>query len=462
MKKIFRKMAAVLCAVLLLGTCAYGESKKDVMDKAYEQDFIYDSLLGKYDKEITRKEFCEVIMQFYRTITGREGISLNINRFMDTRSIDVVAAYEMGFIGTGDEKKFNPDGTITRGEAAVALYKLFDACGIELREFKGNRRYFEDIDLFDSDTKFAINTLRLNEIMIGSDSKFHPESEMLVYEVAAALVRTYEILTATAFEIDGKSIDFDQALEALTADFGEPERIDVNEHGYQRYIYNSKDSKSFFMVGIKDGKVKEIFSNASGFKYDGIASGMDYSALDFNGYTDVSSVSAVRKTEFYNIKLIFDVSGDTLKVDSIYIYEPNDVTYNGKYNSSLADSTEKELWEIINIKRLKSGIMPYEKDESLYSAIKKQCGLRIEEMGKNGNGKGEKVNAFEYIDKENIYYTSALENAFYIRGGSITTYENIMGGTGSRAIIVSKSLEKGAVACAGGNGRLYIAIDIYK
>ena len=106
--------------------------------------------------------------------------------------------------------------------------------------------------------------------------------------------------------------------------------------------------------------------------------------------------------------------------------------------------------------------MPYEKDEKLYTALKKQCGIRLNTLTENGNLSGDSIGAFEYIDKENIYYTSALENTFYIRGGSVTTYEKIMGGTGSRAIIVSKSLDKGAAACAGGNGRLYIVVDIYK
>ena len=462
MKKIFRRAAAIIIAAAVLSTSAYGDTKSDIVAKAYALDFMYEDLMAKPEKEITRREFCEVIMEFYRTVTGREGISLNINRFMDTRSIDVVAAFEMGFIEAESGNKFEPDGYITRGEAAAAFYKLFKACGIDIRDFNGEAKYFNDISSFDSDTRKAINSLRFNEIMVGNDYKFHPESDILVYEVAAALVRCYEIFTSVSFDINGKSVYFDQAVETLTADFGQPERIDVNEHGYQRYIYNSKDSKNFFMAGIKDGKVKEIFSNSSGFKYGDIASGMDYSALDFDGYTDVSSVSAVQKNDFYNIKLIFDGYGDSVTVDSIYIYEPNDVTYNGMYNSFLADSTEKELWEIINIKRLKSGIMPYEKDENLYKALKKQCGIRLGNIAEKGGLSGDSIGAFEYIDKENIYYTSALENTFYIRGGTVTTYEKIMGGTGSRAIIVSKSLEKGAAACAGGNGRLYIVVDIYK
>ncbi len=259
MKRALKKILIVLCIVASFGTTAFAAEINENVERAYQLDMIYDNLLNRSDKEITRKEFCEAMVNFYRKTTGKSGITINIGNFFDTRSVEVAFACEMGLMEGVEKNVFDPNGYVTRKDAAVALYKLFNICEQPIRAYNGSSKYFTDIDKYDEEAKLAINTLRANEIMVGSDNKFHGESDILVYEVCAALVRTYDIEVETGFVIDGKEIFYNQTIEALIEDFGQPERIGVNEHGYKRYIYNSSDASKFFIAGISDGRVKEVF-----------------------------------------------------------------------------------------------------------------------------------------------------------------------------------------------------------
>lgn len=459
MKRALKKILIALCIAASLSTVAYGEELDANMSRAYELDMVYDGLLNKSKKEITRKEFSEMLINFYRKTTGNGGITINIDRFFDTRSVEVNVACELGLMSGVKDKEFDPNGFVKRKDAAVALYKLFKLCNQPVREYSGNKVYFNDISNYNAETKLAINTLRANDIMVGSDNKFHGESDILVYEVAAALVRTYDIAIEVGFKIDGKEIFYGQTVDALIEDFGQPERIDVNEHGYKRYVYNSTDSAKYFMVGVSGGKVKEFFSNATGFSYGDIVSGMDYAKIDFTGFNSVNSYSALISSEFYDMKLIFAHGDNGITLDAIYVCERNNITYNNNYSFTLASSIEKELWEMIGIRRVKNGLAHFNKDAELQSSIKRHC----TDVSKSfADGHGMDLSSIERLEKDRIEFTTAVENKFYVRGDSADIYELIMKEVGSRAIISSTTLKNAAIAASAIDSKMYVVIDLYK
>ncbi len=459
MKKTLKKVLMVLFAVICISTTAFAADVDPNVARAYDLDIMYDSLANKSKEEITRKEFAETLINFYRKTTGRSGITLNIDKFFDTRSVEVVVACELGLMEGVKEKEFDPNGYVTRSEAALALYKLFAICDQPIRSYNGYSSYFTDISKYDDETKLAINTLRANDIMVGSDNKFHGGSNILVYEVAAAMVRTHDIAVEVGFEIDGKEIFYNQTVEALIEDFGQPERIDVNQHGNKRYVYNSMDTSKFFIVGVDKGKVKEVFSNSTGFKFGDIFSGMEYSKIDFTDFDTVTTSSAVVKGEFYDLKLIFAVSDIGITVDAIHLSERHNITYNSNYNSTLASSIEKELWDILSVRRIKSGFAPYYKDGELYASLKRHCA----DVSKSfANGSTTELSSIDRIEKDRIKYTSVLENKFFIRGDSVGVYERVMREVGSRAILTSTTLKNAAIVASPINNNMYIVIDIYK
>lgn len=460
MKKTLKRVFALcLVFVFLTGVSVSGATLREEVQKAYSYDWIYDSLLNKSEKEITRKEFCEVIMAFYRSTTGRRGISLKNDMFFDTRSVDVVTACEMGLVKGVKENEFDPDGFISRKDAACAFYKLFEICGFEMRAYNGKTKYFRDIDKYTDEEKLAINTLRTNDVMFGSDSRFHPESSILVYEVVAALVRMNEVMEEVGVTIGGKELLIDEPFELVKEDFGEPERKSKNHYGQERYVYNSGKTDSFFMVSVENGEVKEIFTNSSAFKYGDIVSGMAYSSIDFTGFKDVSATGATLETRYYTVKLIFAVKKDGVYLDAIRLQVPQNVVYNSNFNTTLANATEQELWDIININRLKNDLNVYEKDNSLYKSLKKH----MAEVTKNYKASVESdFSSIARMEKDKISFSSVIENVLHIKGGSVEAYENIMREAGSRAVVNSKTLEKAAICVGAVDNKLYILMDIYR
>ena len=88
---------------------------------------------AKYTTNITRGEFCKLIINMLERVSGRQiedllaegGLSPSPTTFTDTSDSDILAAYAMGIVrGIGD-KRFNPGGSITRQEAAVMLMRSY-------------------------------------------------------------------------------------------------------------------------------------------------------------------------------------------------------------------------------------------------------------------------------------------------------------------------------------------------
>ena len=105
---------------------------KGYVQKAQDVGLIPDgfSLIPKAN--ITRAEFASLavslIKQYYtgseyNALLNRNGIDYNTAReaFNDTYLLDVMQAYQMGIVAGKGEKTFDPNGSITRREAAVML-----------------------------------------------------------------------------------------------------------------------------------------------------------------------------------------------------------------------------------------------------------------------------------------------------------------------------------------------------
>lgn len=102
---------------------------------------IPNDLQSAYRNNITREEFCRLMVTLVEQESGQE-ISdyLNIQElsidapFTDTDSEAVLAAYALGIVNGVSEDTFNPDGSITRQEAAVMLSRTAKVLGLTAEE----------------------------------------------------------------------------------------------------------------------------------------------------------------------------------------------------------------------------------------------------------------------------------------------------------------------------------------
>jgi hypothetical protein len=121
-------------------------NKKDIPSEWGEKEILngfalglipYD-MQGDYRNEITREEFCRLVVRLIEKIKGMDinkylksvGISINKLAFKDTSDLDVLAANALNIVNGRGDGTFGPKDSITRQEAAVMLYRMSDALGV--------------------------------------------------------------------------------------------------------------------------------------------------------------------------------------------------------------------------------------------------------------------------------------------------------------------------------------------
>ena len=170
----------------------------DEVYKAREYGLIPDGMYHSFVENMTRAEFCKLVMALYTKITTKpERLNL-ISVFNDTIDVSIINAYELGIVKGVGGGRFSPDTAITRQEIAVMLYNAIKAINAETGKniLKNTSVFLTFVDWADTDdwAVEAIRSLRNNEIMLGDDkNRFNP-LDSTTKEMAFILVnRTYLI-----------------------------------------------------------------------------------------------------------------------------------------------------------------------------------------------------------------------------------------------------------------------------
>lgn len=110
------------------------------------------NLQSAYRKNITRLEFCRLMVRLVEQSTGMDidsylqSKNLTVsNPFTDTKDTDILAAYALGIVNGISANKFSPSSSITRQEAATMLARTAKALGLSAGERSMN---FNDAELF--------------------------------------------------------------------------------------------------------------------------------------------------------------------------------------------------------------------------------------------------------------------------------------------------------------------------
>ena len=105
---------------------------------AWAQDDVWAAICGKlvpndlqgtYTANITREEFCRLMVTLVEKKTGK-ALPAPAAPFTDTQSPAVAAAYKAGIVKGASVTNFDPSGSITRQEAAVMLSRTAGLLGL--------------------------------------------------------------------------------------------------------------------------------------------------------------------------------------------------------------------------------------------------------------------------------------------------------------------------------------------
>lgn len=199
------KKAITLCLTLLLCVStlsAYAAGADggpsswaaEEVEGAIDMGFVPERLQSEYQKDITRDEFAELAVRFCMDQFGYEfGVNsfledyrenhLDVNgnpvkaqpeEFPDGTPYGTIAS-ALGITNGKDEGRFDPDGSITRQEAAVMLARTYAAYAPELETDFLSGVSFADSHLFPSWAAESIRWLSYRVIMRGNgDNAFDP------------------------------------------------------------------------------------------------------------------------------------------------------------------------------------------------------------------------------------------------------------------------------------------------
>lgn len=152
---------------------------------ARNREILPPELDGRYQRSITRREFCDLIAKFFRTEGGTSieyyctlnNISVNQNAFTDTNAYYVPYVAAVGIVKGRGNGVFAPDDSIQRQDAAIMLERLASLMDKKLPG--GNGKSFTDGGSISGYAKSGVDFVTANGIMNGlADGSFQPRSNI--------------------------------------------------------------------------------------------------------------------------------------------------------------------------------------------------------------------------------------------------------------------------------------------
>lgn len=163
-------------------------AKKSILN-TINLGLVSHNLQLKFKDNITREEFCELIINLYEIKTGIEiDISKNENPFLDTDSKYILKAYKLNLILGKAKNIFEPKSFITREEAAVIIANLIKAMGNSPKE---NIKNYSDKDLISNWAYSSVMLVSSENIMQGNNNFFKPKDNITTQEALVIIDRIY-------------------------------------------------------------------------------------------------------------------------------------------------------------------------------------------------------------------------------------------------------------------------------
>ncbi|MEB2282575.1 S-layer homology domain-containing protein [Lysinibacillus xylanilyticus] len=169
-----------------------GVYSKDAIEELANRHIVFGTSPGYYspNNPLTRAQFCAMLVRSL----GLE--ATGTNTFKDVKAkdwfaSDVQALYGAGIIKGVSATKFNPNGTLTRQQAALMLERTLDYLNVKKESYSLN---FADADKISEDAKSAVAVMQGLGIFTGKPGDvFDPYSNLTRAQMAKVLLKTLEI-----------------------------------------------------------------------------------------------------------------------------------------------------------------------------------------------------------------------------------------------------------------------------
>ncbi len=357
-----RLPAALLCLTLVLSLvpaalaadAPAAWAAADV-SRAVSLGIVPPDLQKGYAKDITREEFCVLVVRMLGILTGTAPAQNAAPAFSDTQSSYVTEAYRLGIVGGTGGGKFSPRNAVTRQEAAVMLTNA--ARVLRVYRTSVGVSYFIDAYKMPDWAVESVHFVTAPEVGVmkgTSQNIFDGAGGFTRQQAMVTMVRMLDYAQRsiaqtkrdTSVTVRGKSVWLTMTAAQVQAALGTPTEILSRQGGFSWQVF-AADYRDFLMVGFIDGISAAIYTNAAGFEVPGVTCGAAYSeALTVYGRLVEKDCVSVSGREIVDSVLIY---GDAYR-------KAMDVTVaeRAKYAIDYA----KECFYATNAMRVKRGLAP--------------------------------------------------------------------------------------------------------
>lgn len=268
MKKLFSKCISIILAaglsMTMLCTTTFAADTPSAwaqasVDTAFSWGLLPDQMKERYQENITREEFAEVLESVCNNyyggshsyiIWGMEYDYIPGDPFTDTSNWAVKQMYTVGIMSGIGDGKFGPDLPLTREQAATMIAKLFDFCK---RPLPAAAPTFSDSDQISSWAVDGVGKVAAAGIMNGiGDNKFDPQGTYTREQSIVTALKAYEALlasnkpsTPTGFYAAWPSVPDFGALTGATLAKTEQVTADITKYYYPITSFDPDDIEEY-------------------------------------------------------------------------------------------------------------------------------------------------------------------------------------------------------------------------
>ena len=162
------------------------------LEEAFDYGLTYTSILNNYKNQITREEFCRIVVKLYEKLSGIT-VTADEDPFTDTDDPEILKAYKLKIVLGVGNNQFAPQNKITRQEICVMIMRALDAAITEIDKSTASLFPFTDENKIASWAKDSMKFCYKNNIMKGiSDKEIAPLNNTTREQAIVLLKRTFE------------------------------------------------------------------------------------------------------------------------------------------------------------------------------------------------------------------------------------------------------------------------------
>lgn len=167
--------------------------------EATSKGLIPEVLQKSYTSNITREEFCNLLITLIEVNKGEsiatflagKGLNSSQNPFTDTTDAHVIAANQLGIVSGKSAGLFDPNGSITRQEAAVMLMNSAKALGQEI--ITSGSPFADEVKIANW-AKDSVRYVSAKEIMTGTgNNTFSPSTTFTRQQAFITMLNLYKL-----------------------------------------------------------------------------------------------------------------------------------------------------------------------------------------------------------------------------------------------------------------------------